>query len=81
MCVRKRKRGRKRGERLRFSLDRAKNTALYVFVFIKHDEWSHYINTMEAGGSEKVELSSQDRKRWIEGGMEQIPIDGTLSAL
>lgn len=81
MCVRKSQRERERGERLRFSLDRAKNTALYVLVFIKHDEWSHYINTMEADGSEKVELSSQDRKRWIEGGMEQIPIDGTRSAL
>lgn len=33
---------------------RAKNTALYVVVFIKRDEWSHYINTMGADGRVKV---------------------------
>lgn len=32
----------------------AKNTALYVVVFIKRDEWSHYINTMGADGRVKV---------------------------
>ena len=35
--------------------DQAKNTALYVLVFIKHDELSHYINTIEADSTEKAE--------------------------
>lgn len=65
-----------------FRPERAKNTGLYAVVFIKHDEWSHYINTMEADGREKVEdWAAKTGRAGEKGGMEQIPVDGTLSAL
>lgn len=40
--------------------EQAKNTALYVFLFIKHDEWSHYINTMGADSGGKVCKTGRD---------------------
>lgn len=69
----------------RFILERAKNTALYIFVFIKHDEWSHYINTTAADSRGTVgKRAAKTGRDWAQGGgggMEPIPVDGTLSAL
>lgn len=69
----------------RFILERAKNTALYVFVFIKHDEWSHYINTTAADSrgtaGKRAAKTGRDWAQGGGGGAEPIPVDGTLSAL
>lgn len=51
---------------LQFSPDESKNTTLYVFVFIKHDERFCYINMIEADSREKPEkqaLGQGDRQK------------------
>lgn len=47
--------GAGRGGGLQFIHEQTKNTALYAPVFIKRDEWFHYINMKDGEHSEKAE--------------------------
>lgn len=56
---------RRDGEAADSAPEQAKNTALYVFLFIKHDERSHYINTMGADSRGKVcKTGRGGREEW-----------------